>query len=306
MTEKWNMDVRFTKDSDLNEDNLPKKDIKRLRQMARTDKIDEKKYKEHELEKTEKELATIHRMNEAAKTLLEDLGLPPLTISDKAVHIIKVSEYKKREGEDSNAHHVYGNIFVTREGGDETWFIHNLAHEITHDLGYHLNKLNLTTEKNSGLISNVDIDEAVKNFINRTAKGDLFGSGLTEGMTEIIARGLKRAYCDIAKLGPKQKEQLDKYTVYFGQILVLESVFDLINPDNHDDALYLFAKAYMTGDQNIYKMISDKFREKGIKDGLKILMQMGATPDDAFVTAKKLKLKQAEKNILDYIMIKNS
>ena len=301
MTEKWNMDVRFTKDSDLNEDDLPKKDIKRLRQMVRTSESHGKEYGGHELEKTQKELDIIHRMNEAAKTLLEDLGLPPLTISDKAVHIIKVSKYAEAHESNTMANHLYGNIFVTRKGDDEAGFINNLAHEITHDLGYHLNKLNLTTEKNNGLISNVDIDEAVKNFLNRTTKGDhRVGRGLTEGMTEIIARGLKRAYCDIAKLGPKQKEQLDKYTVYFGHIFVLENIFDLINPNNHDEALYLFAKAYMTGDQNIYKMISDKFRALGIKDGLKILMQMGATADNAFVTAKKLKLKQAEKNILDY------
>lgn len=290
------MDIRFDKDSPVKEDDLSKKDMEKLRQIVRTDEATAKEYEKYEVEKTEKELAIINRLNEAAKALLEDLGLPPLTISDKAVHIINVSKYK--ETFNSAAHHINGNIFVTREGGDETWFINNLSHEITHDLGYHLNNLHLS-KKESGDI-NINTNEAIKNFIHNTAEGGYVGSGFTEGMTEIISRGIRRAYSDVARVGPKQRQELDKYNCYQPQILVLEDIFDLINPNNPDEALYLFAKAYITGDQKIYKVISDKFREKGIKDGLKILMQMLKNPASAIATAKKLQLKQAEKNILDY------
>src|SRR3972149_8506272 len=95
MTEKWNMDIRFDKDSSITEEDLSKKDIKDLRQIVRTSEYAAKKYERYKLEKTKNELTIIHRMNEAIKILLADLELPPLTISDKAVHIIKVSEYKK-------------------------------------------------------------------------------------------------------------------------------------------------------------------------------------------------------------------
>jgi len=297
MTEKWNMDIRFDKDSSITEEDLSKKDIKDLRQIVRTSEYAAKKYERYELEKTKNELTIIHRMNEAIKILLADLELPPLTISDKAVHIIKVSEYKKNVKPGAAGHQAGGNIFITRHSGDEAVFIGDLSHEIAHDLGYHLKKFLIT--KNEGGNIDIDINEAIKNFIHNTAKGSYVGIGFTEGMTEIISRGIRRAYSDIAKVGPKQRQKLDKYNAYLDPILVLENIFDLINPDNPDEALYLFAKAYITGDQKIFKIISDKFRAMGIKDGLKILMQMGPTPDDATITAEKLKLKQARKNIID-------
>lgn len=299
MTEKWNLDLRFDKDSEAKKEDLSKQDLIELKRILRPDVYSD--YKEHELEKTEKELAIIHRMNEAARMLLADLDLPPITISDKYVHIIKLSKFKEKQSEHTNAFHVLGNIFITRRGADETSFIHYLSHEITHELGYLLIHVRLTTEqKNQEVQRFIDSGEQIKTFMHFLGnKKGYAGLGFNEGMTEIISRGLRRAYCDIAKVGSKQKDLLDTYDAYPAQIMVLEEVFDMIGSGDHDKGLYLCAKAYMTGDQEMFKLISDKFRAKGIKDGLKILMQMGTTVNDASATAQKLGFKQAEKNILE-------
>ena len=116
-------------------------------------------------------------------------------------------------------------------------------------------------------------------------------------MTELIADKIRLIYAEIAQLGTRRIETLANRLAYLPQILIIEAVFNTINPNDYNEGFNLFAKAFITGDKKIYKIISDKFKEQGIKDGLKILMSMGTTLTDALQTAQQLGLIDATQKI---------
>ena len=54
---------------------------------------------------------------------------------------------------------------------------------------------------------------------------------------------------------------------------------------------------FFTGNPQTFKDIQKKFADRGIKNGLKILMAMGTSAESALETAKKLDLPEAVREI---------
>lgn len=292
MGEKWNLDLKFDKDIIIPK-NGPSKEM--VAYMKKGASRDTSVKPTGEVEKNEHEKLIIHQLNEAIANLLDFYDLPPLTISLDSVHIIE-PEIFTQEGPafehklKAFAHN--GNIFLPRNA-DENEFLRQLTHEAMHTIAYaqYERKLTQTTKEFN-----------VKKLGFNIFKPDkIFGKGFDEGITEFMASGLRTAYAEVADLKPEQAEELNEFTDYTPQLLVVLNIFKILTTQglSPEEINTLFFQTFITGDKKVHKRLSYKFIDIGIKDGLKILMAMGPKPKDALITAKQLGFQDVAKEIED-------
>jgi hypothetical protein len=249
-----------------------------------------------EIKLNENEKKVLAELNEAVADFFNDIDLPSEPFPLESLHLIdpkKFDRLKKRAGshELTGAFFYKGEIFIKKSPGDD--FANDLSHAMMHAISGSRTKVSVKPdpEKTNFFYSHEYGFKSGYELAND--KGKVLGRGFNEAVTEIAASFIK-------KYSAKKLNNDDghKYnTNYLPQIYVVEDLAEMINPNNPEEALLELIRGYTANDVQVWKFLTQYFKDHGVDNGLKFLLQMDLSADSAMDTAKKLQFDNAIKKI---------
>jgi hypothetical protein len=281
MSKKWNVKATF-------ESLAPESEVPKWLAQAIADELENPIPNLAECEKSVDEKELISSVQKALTAILEELDLPPITIEERRIHVLKPSDYEACEKLRGKGISLYGHAYVRRQE-NKARLLHELTHEMLHAASFTNILHRYWKERREGKDTHNLMAAMRCSGFSFTKKGEKFFTdkkfaGLNEAVIELLAMKIRERI-----MGRAEEERLSY--AYPHPVLLNEIIDEIATPDEPRETwVRRLYRDLFTGAYSSLKAMGTAWRKTHKTPLVPLISRMDETAESAVQTAEALGL----------------